>query len=847
MLAFVAKAETDLTVEGRVGGNLAGEPVWIGLFVGDSKTGSWARVDGAHFKVAVPVDSPSTLLFLSKDRVAQKMLVVGDVAQETAAVPAGERPTVPTVGEDRLSKKLVAADDSSMEALALQLAPGHALAGTVRSEGGVPLSDVTITIEARAGHGLEVPVFATPHWRTDRSGAFLIEGLGDGSHTLSFARDGAPALLEDVWIRPDDVPNRIDVVVGTGQFLTGRVVDGDGTPVADATVETKGGIVARTKTEEDGSFRLGPFQRSARALVRAYSPTLGASLTHEVYAPREGVVLELRQYMLLGQVVHATTAEPVRSFQLMILRHGEKPWHRIETEEGFFQVPLEDMTYAVVISADGHPPWFSRLSPSESDKYDLGVIALAPDRSISGRVVDALTGAPIEGATVRLGTREHDDDAWRMVALNWLDGADSDEDGRFELRNLPREGTPLSAFADGYQRETVHLPSEFQHLDIALDPHAPGATISGSLTRSDGTRVAGTVVLANPNSAYTRHSPYNRQGTTDKNGIFRLAELEDGTYDLVAASEAGVVQSRAVTVADGQSLENVRLFVKDGPRVRLSLAGLRSKAEVAVYDQNRRKIYEWPFGNGTHAIQGLPEESTMVVRTSWGNSSRRLVERIRLAEGQETDLTFDFAYDSRLSGVVTAGGRPLGDIYLQVVPANPSLPLAYTETTRQGRYDVWGLSPGRHVVRTRAGHSFEVDIARQTSLDIDLPPISLSGVVQSAQSVRPIGLAYVRLRGNGYRKGRLGGGRRHVPLPWIDCRRVRHPRIAARIPRSEPAAADRRPGVRHPGAGGVAESNTELRRRSRSAILPPCLLSPRPRKKSTRCASPGAWRRACWR
>ena len=715
LLASAAEAEAERMFEGRVDGNLTGEPIWVGLFVGDATAGSWTRVDGGHFEVAVPVDERSSLVIISKDRVAKKILVVG-------------------------------------ERMAMRLQPGQALAGTVHSEDGSPLSDVTITVEARYG-GLEVPPFATPRWRTDRAGAFVIEGLDSGSHTLAFARDGIPVLLQEVSIPSDVERQRVDVALGAGHFISGRVVDSVGEPVADATVETEWWIVARTKTAEDGSFRLGPFRKSTPARLRANLPEVGVSLPHEVDAPSEGLVLELRRYMLLGQVVRARTGEPVPSFRLMILAEGVRKWSTVDTEDGFFQVPLKDPLYAVAISAEGHPPWFSTLAPGESDNYDLGLVALPPERSISGRVVDALTGTPIEGANVRLGSREHDDSYWRSVTSQ-LGGAETDADGGFALSALPREEAPVATLAPGYQRKTVYLPPQVRHLDIALDPDVPGATISGSLTLPDGTPVAGIVAVASPNSEYRPPYNYNEQTTTGANGAFRLAGLQDGAYDLVAASEAGVVQSRAVVVADGASLQDVRLVVEDGPRVQLSLAGLRSEASVSIYDQNQRKIYEWEFGNGTHAIRGLPGEWTVKAIASVGSGSVRLTERLRLQEGQEAAITFDFAHDSRLSGTVTTGGRPLGDIYLKVVPADPSMPAGRTLTTRHGRYDVWGLSKGRHVVRTLAGHSFEVDVAEQTSLDIELPPISVSGAVRSVR--RPISRALVQLHGsNGYRRSAL--------------------------------------------------------------------------------------------
>lgn len=180
-----------------------------------------------------------------------------------------------------------------------------------------------------------------------------------------------------------------------------------------------------------------------------------------------------------------------------------------------------------------------------------------------------------------------------------------------------------------------------------------------------------------------------------------------------------------------------------------------SVTTVSIYDQEGRKVYEWRFDNGAHALRGLPKASTIVARTSIGNSARELVERLRLADGQGAELAFDFAHHSRLSGTVATAGTPLEGFHVRAVPVDPAMPMAYAETTLGGRYDLWGLSPGRHFVRTRAGHSFAVDVAGHTSFDIELPPMSVSGVVRSARTMRPIGRAYVQLRRNGYRDGAL--------------------------------------------------------------------------------------------
>ena len=74
-------------------------------------------------------------------------------------------------------------------------------------------------------------------------------------------------------------------------------------------------------------------------------------------------------------------------------------------------------------------------------------------------------------------------------------------------------------------------------------------------------------------------------------------------------------------------------------------------------------------------------------------------------------------------------------------------------TTRQGLYDVQGIAEGPHIVRTGAGHSFEVHVSQDALFDIELPPISLAGVVRSARTRQPVPHSWVEIkRDDGYRK-----------------------------------------------------------------------------------------------
>lgn len=123
-----ANAQSPPTLRGSVEGAQDGEPVWIGVFGDEAAEGSWTQATSANFEVALPAGERATLLVVSKNRVPLTVPV-------TSGSPAK---------------------------VALRLAPGLALSGTVRSEDGARLTDAEITIEPAESDGLAVPPTATP-------------------------------------------------------------------------------------------------------------------------------------------------------------------------------------------------------------------------------------------------------------------------------------------------------------------------------------------------------------------------------------------------------------------------------------------------------------------------------------------------------------------------------------------------------------------------------------------------------------------------------------------------------------------------------------------------------------
>ena len=717
-----ANAQSPPTLRGSVEGAQDGEPVWIGVFGDEAAEGSWTQATGANFEVALPPGERATVLVVSKNRAPLTIPV-------TSGSPA----------------KVV-----------LRLALGLALSGTVRSEDGARLTDAEITIEPAESDGLAVPPTATPRWRSDRRGGFRVSGLRPGRHAVTLKAEGhVPLTLEDVPVRKG-VANRIEAELPTAHFIAGRLVDGRGGPVVGVDVHmlpVYGRTEVSARTNRDGAYRLGPFLRGERATVFAQSPELGSTVHHEdVVAPRDNLVLVLRRHALLGRLVDETTGGPVREFRLTVMGQGEDWDHELQADDGRFRVPLDGGAHSFVVQAAGYSPWFTRLKPPAGEEVDLGEIVLAPARSLSGRVLDARTGSAIPGARVYRLSREGDHSIWAHWLANYGPRVHAGDDGTFTLPALPHEPVRVGAYAKGYgMAKIVRLLPGVMHLDFELDAVAPGpvVVIAGSIVRADGTPVAGRVNLYRAADAASADVGLNGDSIDEnhalENGAFRFERkgLPDGAYGLVAGTDVGVVARRTVVITDGRSVEGVRLVVKEGKWLQISIVGLAASesARVAIHEPERRTVFESWLSNGVHRVSGVPDEAVVTAEEGRSMHSRWLTRRIQLGDSGEAAVRFDFTTRSRLTGTVTAGGRPLGGMVLRVLPANSSAPKGYTHTNHQGRYDVYGLAEGPHTVQM-GPHSFAVHVAQEaqdTPFDIELPAVSLAGVVRYARTGRASG------------------------------------------------------------------------------------------------------------
>lgn len=189
---------------------------------------------------------------------------------------------------------------------------------------------------------------------------------------------------------------------------------------------------------------------------------------------------------------------------------------------------------------------------------------------------------------------------------------------------------------------------------------------------------------------------------------------------LSAESDAGLVQTRTVTLNAGERLSGFDLIVQPGWSARGAITGLRQndRVVIGVEDSDSHVLVRKRFQNGSYAIHGLPPEVRIVARATSGHS---FVRAFSEGNASEAPIDFHLSGKSKLSGRLTSGGRALRGMLLRIVPEDSRGLTANVATTESGRYAARRLSNGRCEIHTVAGHRYVVGFVGDTTFDIEVP------------------------------------------------------------------------------------------------------------------------------
>ena len=298
-------------------------------------------------------------------------------------------------------------------------ARGQSLHGTVRGEGGEPISNAWVRLARQANGPFRtadgVPFSErTYSVRTAEDRTFTIAGLPRRLHRVQVGADGWRSC--ERTIQGGEAWLALDVELARGARVAGRVTTADGSPVPDArvwqvamaTIPQDG--LPRTACDAQGRFELlGLDPAPARLFAASGDPPVLFATT--VLEPEGDEVLDwspvLAEAPVLAIRVEDELGRPVSAASLALIALDDGPvWGVLRDTDGqgrgrFVGVPPGPLALAVQRgSADTHPLVTLRdLEPSDEE-----LVVVLPDGPPSeGRIVGALIdhgGVPLVPAVV---------------------------------------------------------------------------------------------------------------------------------------------------------------------------------------------------------------------------------------------------------------------------------------------------------------------------------------------------------------------------------------------------------------------------------------------------------------
>ncbi len=644
--------------------------------------------------------------------------------------------------------------------------PNGYIAGLVTDESGAAITAAKVTVTR-----LGIP-FWTRHTQTDDNGVYVIGRLIPGFYLVrAEARayiaeyyDDARSLLDAdlVKVAENDSITGVDFALGMGGSISGKVLaDASGEALAGAHVEAFLIVNPLVKvhglTAVDGTYKLSGLV-AGDYIVHADMAGYVGEFFDNVKNPLDATLVKLVEpndtpeinfslastSAITGIVKNETDGSPiagatvtVRTLLSDISLRPVKFLHTAKTnEQGEYTVSLAPGFYLVYCKAEGfNAEWFENASdpasatPVEVKAAEHSVVNfdLLPLGSISGKVVDQLTGAAIAGAKVNaFFERKHE--RRHFVAL-------SDSEGNYSLTGLPAGEYIVEAHAPDYMPEFWQEADSLKNATLVKVANSeittgidftltPGATIAGTvIDNGTGTAIEKALV-----TVMRKGNHLQKSNKTDAAGRYAIDGLPSGTYLAYAVAkgyygqwylkvdsrlEATPIEVTAPNVVEGidfalSKIEHLQggiagLVIDDS--TGLPIEGAVLTAMPLTFARPKQAV---TGPDGTYEISGLRRGIYVVVCWATGykgefyNDARRWYKAtpVSVADGQVTSgIDFGLAPQEEgaymITGSVTSPqGEPIEGAL--VVAEEEDEIVATAVSTTNGSYEMSGVPAGSY-------------------------------------------------------------------------------------------------------------------------------------------------------
>jgi protocatechuate 3,4-dioxygenase beta subunit len=625
---------------------------------------------------------------------------------------------------------------ADVEPLTLDVGPGAEVSGTLKDDEGTPLPGVQVyhaTDRVRLGHARGVrdvqPLTTT---LTDDTGGFTLRGLPAETPLKAFARPNTRGTAESstLTLDPGGALGDVVIVYQRRSSVSVHLVDRDGQPVTALQVLWKpagekespgGGIrpagslgLATVESRGEGRFTLRhvkPGRYTITMLPDGFEEIVLERIRLSPGAEVDLGTRVVRPGVTLSGSVNDDLGDPIAGAKVegMYLK-GSKAMARTVTsdERGRFSLGgLGDSPLLrLIVTADGHAGESEQGVSTDQDDYE---VVLERAGSVVGRAT-LEDGGNAEGLTTSLESTS----GGRPTRGRPTRPVEADDEGRFEITDAA-PGTYLL-------RLDAHWARPLRVKDIVVRPGEPtdvgthllesGRELSGTvLDLRDASPIAGAVirVTAVSGAMYGTEEELGT-GITNGDGDFLVGGMPDVGVELHAEHPDYASAKLTVTLKPDEPADEVTIRLGQGGSLsgtvrdeddRLAPArslGLASGSAGFFASENFIRTDD----TGAYRVEKLSPGAYRVMLFPRPGAARRNTQTksATIREGEETVVDFDSGETIVLSGVLTRGGRPVGEVMVLLVPdGSPDMMRTRSaDVDVNGHFEIGLPGPGEYSV-----------------------------------------------------------------------------------------------------------------------------------------------------
>lgn len=376
--------------------------------------------------------------------------------------------------------------------------------------------------------------------------------------------------------------------------------------------------------------------------------------------------------------------------------------------DGRFQLDhLNEGSWKLAVHAEG---FADVVTPALNTGESNAKVVLERGTHVSGKVVNAESGEPVEGAFVTVNAQDNTGNQRR---------AGTDKEGAFLVDALANGEYQI--FLDDETRVLIGEAPKFsiakaEPVEGIVLTVADGGSISGMVTDAEsGDPIAGVRITAQGNQ-----SGSNRplQGFSDETGLYTITGVPGGSYTLRRRWKEGyrhgeTRENKAVTLALGEVLENIDFAVPRG----LSMSGVvvdEAGDPVEGVTVDCMPVVENGEGedvrtteDGAFSVRGFSPNVDVNIQVAGRGYTAPRVGPLSTGESGMTDIKIVVAAGASVSGIVVdVAGKPMAEMYVSAASTNGGSGGGAEATGPGGEFQIKSLAEGTYRLEARRQNSW---------------------------------------------------------------------------------------------------------------------------------------------